>query len=145
MGEWTFEDEVDKLIPEDTTLSADVTGVEKRSWKRQDGSEFEKAQFSFRITSDDFNGARVGGGVPIWTTDSGAVSKNSPLFGWVRAILNTEVPSGFSLDPDDLLDMPCRVIVGQYTNKDGVVRNFVKQCLSAKDSGDAASSSFDSF
>lgn len=72
--------------------------------------------WKFRIESDDAHDGR-----DIWGETSVKFSKHPDcrLYSWSEALLGQELPAGYHLDLDTLLDRRCRVIIEkkEYTDK----------------------------
>lgn len=102
-----------------------------KPFKADDGSDIYKLEFKFRLSADDGHD-----GDDIWG-DTGVKLINHPgcrLTAWATTLLGRDLVKGQRLDTDDLLDRPCRVVIGkrEYADKaTGMQKthNFVRDIL----------------
>lgn len=124
MAKFTLEDApVYELIPEDEILEAEVTNCEEREtpfWideKDESKGKQREISFTFKITEPgEYFGRTLFGRTPVWFN----TSPKCRLRLWVQEILGLdELPEGFEFDTDDLIDMPVKAVIGQFTVKKG--------------------------
>ena len=122
------------VIPEDEVLAAVVESCEEREtpWERPDGSKAVQISFRFLITEGQYAGRTIFGNTPTTFT----THPDCKLRIWAQELLGQDkLPAGFKFDTDDLVGLPCRVVIGNRARKakDGseVVRDFVSEVLRA--------------
>lgn len=80
--------------------------------------------WKFRIISDDHHD-----GQDVWgeTSTNFTINTNCKLYVWAEALLGQQLPPGYRLDMDTLVDRTCRIIVGkrEYTDKKTGEQKFV--------------------
>lgn len=104
-----------------------VGNNEKTRTFRDEPAPVQRVGWKFQIEADnDFDGRYVWG-------ETGTKLVPHPeckLKSWSEALLGHEIPGGYELDLDNLLDHQCRIIVGKREyEKDGETRyvNFVRE------------------
>jgi hypothetical protein len=125
-----------EAIPDDSVFEAKVTKIEVRPhpfFKDDEGNPEIKVNFQF--TFDDGEGKRILFGE---TPTTFTTHPDCKLRNWVQQILGgIEVPAGYNLNTDTLVDSPVRIVVGLRTWKDRDTnedkwRNSVKDVMYAK-------------
>lgn len=125
------------LIPDKTMLAAEVLDVKTKVAPFKDketGAEVRQVEFKFQVTEPgDYDEKYVWGK----TSTSFVDHPGCKLRSWVSELLGADsLPSGFTFNTDDLLDLECRIIVGvrSWIDKDNVTqeRNFVSDVLRDK-------------
>lgn len=124
-------------IPDDSILAAEVTGVAERKQKFVDkdtGADVFKMEFSFVITEPEstWEGQRIWGKTPTTFNDSPLCKFRS----WVVELMGVQqLDPKFTLETDDLIGLPCRVVVSarEYeSNGQQKTANDVKDVIRAK-------------
>lgn len=125
-------------LPDRAILDVEVVKVEEREkpeWMIYDPEVTTEVSFRFRVVGGKYDRRN------IWGT-SATFFNFSPkcrLRIWVQGILGLdELPEGFELDLDALTGKRCRVLVGNRTNKNGDVKDFVQDVFPAGSFEDAA-------
>lgn len=123
-------------IPEDEVLRARVTAVKvvEKPFTNDDGTKAKKVEFRFSIYNPNgaFDRRPIRGETPT-TFNS---HPDCRLRGWATALLGMELPVGYKLDLDDLVDHECRIVVGlREYEKDGQKKewNFVRDVMPTKE------------
>lgn len=109
----------DLLIPTGTTLVAKVVkiGTETKPYNDQVTNEpVKRVSFRFVVTEPgEYTGKNVWGE----TSTSFVDHENCKLRSWIGEILGVaDLPDGFTFNTDDLIDVPCRIVVEKYNYKD---------------------------
>lgn len=126
-------------IPEDEILAAEVTAVDLRQKPFNDketGAEIWRLEFAFIVTEPGsaWEDQRLWG-------DTSTLFNSNPnckLRAWAAELMEAEeLGPQFRLDTDELIGLPCRVVVGQKPYIDKLTqlekrRNFVKDVIRAK-------------
>lgn len=105
-------------IPDQTILDAKVVSIvkKKQNFVDEDGNPVFKLEWKFEITEDgNWLGQNVYGKTGIKFNNH----PNNTLFTWSQAVIGVELPVGYGLDTDDLLDVGCRVrmMLEEYDDK----------------------------
>lgn len=116
-----------ETIPENSVLEAEIVDCRERETifdiDRNDPSKGKQREvsFRFRVTEDgDWYNRQVFGRTP--TTFS--THPDCKLRIWVQEILDfDELPEGFEFEPEDLVGLTTRVVIGNRpkTNQDGSI------------------------
>jgi hypothetical protein len=119
-------------IPEDTIFPGKI--IEIKDIEREiKGEKVGKVSFKVKLSAPgtDWDGFHYTGEVFSRLTEH----PDNQFRLWVEALLGHELPAGYELDTDKLVDMPCRVAIGYRTYvKDGKDRwvNFISDILPAR-------------
>lgn len=102
------------------------TNLKERTF-RSEPEPVKRVGWKFIIESDDSHDGQA-----IWgeTSTKFVAHPECKLKSWSEALLGQELPAGYRLDLDTLLDRRCRVIVGKRDyEKDGETRytNFIRE------------------
>lgn len=120
-------------IEDGTIYEATVLNIGLRERKIRD-EDVKRIEFKFRLNADDAHDGQL-----IWGSTSTRFidHPNCKLKNWAEALLGRELPSGYRLNTDDLLERRCRVVISkrEWTNKDGEeqVRNEVRDVIPTKE------------
>jgi hypothetical protein len=124
-------------IADGEIYAARVTNIRdvEKPYKDKDGNPVKKVEFKFQLVSDDPHD-----GTDMWgeTSTKFVAHDECKLRNWARSILARDLPIGYRLDTDELLDRACRVIVGlkEYPDKaTGEIkqRNFVRDVMPSRE------------
>lgn len=132
-------------IPEDEILDAEVVSIQKviKPFKDENGNEIERVEFSFKITDGEYASRKVYGDTPTTFT----THPDCKLRAWVSEILGADIPAGFKFDPDTIVGLPVRIVIGAReanSKKYGkYIRNFVKDCIRSRAAAIAANHQID--
>lgn len=125
-------------IEEDTVIEATVAAVEVRPhpfFKDDEGNAEMKVNFEFHFERDGKKRKLWGDTPTTFTTHPDCKLRN-----WVQQILGgNELPAGFKLNTDTLINTPVRIVVEYRTWKDRTTgepkwRNSVKDVMYSKSS-----------
>lgn len=140
MPELTFSEREERdVIPNNTLLDARVANIElvQRTWETESGpSTTDKLNWRFTITEDgQFQGLDIYTDTPTTFT----ASPNCIAYGWTTAITGHQFSDGDVFDTDNLIGMPCRIIVekrqSKRTGRDyNKVQNVLPPAVRAEDS-----------
>lgn len=125
------------FIEDDTIFRGKVAAckIDEKPWKDDDGNPVKAV--SFRVKIIDPGGAHDDGAVWGDTPTTLNSHPECKLRHWAEAALGMELPVGYKLDLDLLLDSDIRVVVGykEYVKKDGSIgkRNFVKDLMPSRE------------
>lgn len=123
-------------IDDDEIMLGQCVGVtvKTKPFKDDDGNPVKKVEFKF--TLQDPGGPHDGSN--LWG-ETGLRFNTHPdcrLRNWTQALLGQDLPAGFNLDLDMLLNQEARLVIGykEYKKNDGTdgKRNFVKDLLPTK-------------
>lgn len=117
-------------------VSARVGSIEHRTFNFQ-GDNVDK--LGWRFIFDDplagqWNGKEIIGDTSIVFT----AHPNCKAYNWVAAITGREYKSGEELDTDDLIGMPCRVVIDHRVDRAGTVWMRVRDVMPARSPSKAA-------
>lgn len=114
-----------EIIPDSTAFEATVLSVEQKDsrWLVNPDNESEgyKQELNFKVqlidpNNDAYDKRWLWGSCTAWLSDS----PQNKLRQWAIAILDLDLlPEGYILETDDFVGKQCRVIVEQWTSKDG--------------------------
>lgn len=125
------------LIPEDSILEANVLEIKgpvEMPYKDKETNEaIFKMEWTFKIASGEYADQRTWGQTGI----KFAHHPDCKLYAWTQEVLGVDLPAGFNLDTDNLLGLPCRIVVGvrSYTKTGETAltyRNYVKDVIRAE-------------
>jgi hypothetical protein len=106
-------------IPEDTILAATIVAIREIKKDFKDGTgEQPRIEFKFKITAPGvWEGQTITGDLPDNLNDG----EFNRFRQWCELLLGFEIPLGYELDTDDLINKACRIVVGarNYINKNG--------------------------
>ena len=109
-----------ELIGENEIVNARVGGVEPNEFT-YNGEEVKKLRWTFVIDEPEMAQHH---GNNVWgdTSQAFVSHPNCKAYNWTAAITGRQYDSGEELDTDDLLGMPCRImIMHKPDNKTGLV------------------------
>lgn len=118
------------LLEENDVVQARLAGVEEHSFT-WDNETVDKFKWTFVITdpeAGDWDGKEIFGD----TSQVFTAHPNCKAYSWVKAITGRAYEQGEELDTDDLLGMPCRVMITHKDDKQGRTWMRVKEVLPAK-------------
>ena len=102
-------------IDDDTPMHGSCLSIalKEKPYKDDEGKPVMKFEFKFRLIDED--GAHDG--EYLWGETSTLFNDHPKcrLSNWANAIMGEQLPPGYQLDTDELLDKECRVIVGYRT------------------------------
>jgi hypothetical protein len=135
-----------KALPEDMILEAEIIecGIRDSFFNVDDNdpSLGKRKEVSFKFQIDDarypeYSGRTIYGSVnALFTQDS-----NCKLRQWVEEIIGVnDLQEGFQFSTNDLLGGRVKVVVANYTKKDGTVKDKVKDLIRISGYGDASDS-----
>jgi hypothetical protein len=105
-----MEHEDEYKLPKDTYLPAVLTSVVEKSYPyTRDGKEetFTKWVWEFDITEGEYAGLRAWGETEPRLTNR----ESNKVRPWAEALLGVNFEIGQGLDTDDLLQLPCVIVV----------------------------------
>lgn len=118
-------------IPEDEIVTVEVVSVKIEDlpeWKREKSKDTHQVSFRFKVIDGQFKNRNLWGNVSPWF-DSHPKCR---LRLWVQEILGVDrLPDGYVFDTDDFTGLQARILVGNFTKRDGAVKDFVKDVLRA--------------
>lgn len=113
-----------QLIPENEVVNARLQDVELRSF-RWDDEDVEKLKWVFVVTDPgDFQGKEIFGDTSTTFTSH----PNCKAFNWATAITGIDYTNK-TLDTDDILGMPARILIGHKKDKQNRVWMRVREVL----------------
>jgi hypothetical protein len=133
MGKYTVEEYKEiPPIPADTIFPAKVTKVEELE-RQINGEPVKKIRFRVKVSAPgtEWDNYHYSGEVFARLTEH----PDNEFRIWVESLLGHELPVGYDLDTDKLVDLNCRVNIGYRTyTKDGKERfaNFIDTILPAR-------------
>lgn len=101
-------------IPAGEVVSARLVDVEVREFE-WDGETVQKLRWNFVVDDPAYQGEKVTGDTSMTFTDH----PNCKAYNWVTAITGRRYESGEELDTDDLMGLPCRILIGYRDGKNG--------------------------
>lgn len=124
-------------IDDDEVMLGQVVGakVVEKPFEDDDGNKVKKVEFKFTLMDPDGkqDGLNLWGETPVRFN----THPDCRLRNWAQAMLGQELPAGFNLDLDMLLNTEVRTIIGykEWDKTDGTKgkRNFVKDVMPTKD------------
>lgn len=123
-GDWPVID--DGVYPAQIT---DVQDTESSKYQTKDGAPKPQVQLDFTIPADECD-QEEDMRIRMWVGASfGPKSNLTPI---IEAVLGVTPGPGVDVDTDDLFEKRCQVVVGHYTNNEGVVRNKIVKVLAPK-------------
>lgn len=137
MGRYVVEEEKEKEpIADDAIFPAKVVAVNEieKEYRNDDGTKDKKPRVKFKFKLDapgtPWDGWHLSGDVPAFMT----TGVESRFRLWAEALLDAELPAGYSIETDDLVNRTCRVVVGYWEREDattGIKKsgNWVKEIL----------------
>ena len=118
----TMSEEKQWKLPAETPLSAQLTAVVEREIPYTDKktgkpATFVKWEWEFGITEGEYAGLSAWGD----TEDRLTNHPDNKVRQWAETLRGREFDMGEGLDTDDLLGLPCTIVVDNttYTKKDG--------------------------
>lgn len=122
MPKQTMKEEQQWKLPKETPLPAQLTAVVEREIPYKDkktgaDATFTKWEWEFGITEGEYAGLSAWGD----TEDRLTNHPDNKVRQWAETIRGAEFDMGEGLDTDDLLGLPCTILVDntEYTKKDG--------------------------
>jgi hypothetical protein len=103
------------------TYSARLLGVEQ-AYKEQTGAHFLRWKWEATTPEGDL--------VTVSDLSSLKFGPKAKARAWVEGMLGRSMAIGEEIDPDDLIDTPCRLVVGVKRGDDGIDRNVIQTILS---------------
>ncbi len=117
-----------ELIPEHDIVSARLQDVTMRTFT-WDGEEVEKLKWTVVITDPGpWQGKELFGD----TSTNFTVHPNCKAYNWAKALTGKSYDNGEELDTDDLLGLPCRVMIGHKKDKGGTTWMRVREVLPSR-------------
>lgn len=126
-----------QLLDENELVHARLSNVEEHEFT-WDNETVEKFKWTFIITdpeAGDWDGKDVYGD----TSRTFTAHPNCKAYAWVKAITGRAYEQGEELDTDDLIGMPCRIMIMHKGDKQGRTWMRVKEVLPAKAASRSAS------
>ena len=117
-----------QLIDENEVVNVILTAVDPNEFE-WDGETVYKLRWVFSITDQ---GPWLGKDIQGDTSQKFTAHPNCKAYNWSAAILGKNPPTDRDFDTDDLLGLPCRVLVGHRTDKQGRVWMEVKEVMSPR-------------
>lgn len=118
------------LLEENDVVHARLAGVEPHEFE-WDGETVKKFKWTFVVNdpeAGDWDGKEIFGD----TSQTFTAHPNCKAYAWVKSITGRSYEHGEELDTDDLLGMPCRVMIGHKDDKQGRTWMRVKEVLPPK-------------
>lgn len=118
------------LLEENDVVSARLASVEEHTF-RWNEEDVEKFKWTFLITdpeAGEWEGKEIFGD----TSQAFTAHPNCKAYNWVKALTGKAYANGEELDTDDLLGLPCRVLIMHKPDKQDRVWMRVKEVLPAK-------------
>lgn len=109
--------------------------VKEKPFKDDDGNPVKRVEFKFTLQDPGgpHDGNNLWGDTPVRFN----THPDCRLRNWSQALLGQELPAGFNLDLDMLLNQEARLVIGykEYKKNDGSEgkRNFVKDLIPTKE------------
>lgn len=110
MPKTTMEHEDEYKLPKGVGFPALLVKVEEKSFPyKKDGEDrtFTKWEWEFLITDGEYSGLHAWGETPPKLTNR----EDNKVRHWAQALTGIDYDMGDGLDTDDLLELPCVVVV----------------------------------
>lgn len=123
-----------ELIAQNDIVDARLANVEVRSFSfenRETGvmEDVTKLRWDFVVLDEgDWKGKTIFGDTSTNFTNH----PNCKAFNWVASLTGRQYEEGEDLDTDDLLGLPCRIIIGHKPDKGGNIWMRAKEVLPAR-------------
>jgi hypothetical protein len=130
----TPEGEKPELIAQNDVIEARLANVEVRSfeWTNRDTGKLEtvtKLRWDFVVIDEGpWKGKTIFGDTSTNFTNH----PNCKAFNWVTSLTGRQYAEGEDLDTDDLLSLPCRIMIGHKPDKGGNIWMRAKEVLPAR-------------
>ena len=122
-------------IPEGEIVDVEVVDVEIRDLNPEFRAKYkikeeQEISFRFKVISGDYKNRNLWGNAkPIWND-----ADNCRLRLWTQEIFGVDrMPEGYEFDTDDFTSMRARVVVRNYTKRDGSTGDGVQDVLRSVD------------
>ena len=122
-------------IPEGEIVDVEVVAVEIREINPEFKAKYkikedQEISFRFKVTAGNFKNRNLWGNAkPLWND-----SDNCRLRLWTQEIFGVDrMPEGYEFDTDDFTGMRARVVVRNYTKRDGSIGDGVQDVLRSVD------------
>lgn len=117
-----------ELIPENELVNARVADIREHNFQWE-GETIEKLKWDFVVADGgEWDGKTVFGE----TSTTFTAHPNCKAYNWAVAITGKQYDSGEVLDTDDLIGMPCRILIGHKTDKQDRKWMRVREVLPAR-------------
>ena len=117
-----------ETLPIGTVVDVRLTDVEARQFT-WDGEEVTKLKWVFTVMEEGaWKGKDIFGDTPTTFT----AHPNCIAYNWVAAITGKKYAPDEQLDTDDLIGMPCRIMIGHREDKQGRTWMRAKEVLPAR-------------
>jgi len=120
-------------IPEGKVVNVEVVAVELRDINPEFRAKYkikdtQEVSFRFKVIDGDFKNRNLWGNAkPIWND-----ADNCRLRLWTQEIFGVDrMPEGYEFDTDDFTGMKARVVVRNFSKRDGTVGDGVQDVLRA--------------
>lgn len=140
----TFDDAKPRFeaIPENSLVNCEVEKCEIRELNKDFREKYNirdthEVSFQFRVLDGPHKNRKLWGTAKPYL---GAPGSGSRLRLWTKEIFAVDdLPDGYEFDTDDVEGLKCRVLVANYTKRDGTKGDRVKDVLRAEQTAYAAS------
>jgi hypothetical protein len=119
-----------EILDENDVVHARLQDVAENNFT-YDGEDVKKFKWTFLVSdpaAGQWNGKEIFGD----TSQNFNAHPNCKAYSWVTALTGRKYESGEELDTDDLIGMPCRVLIMHKTDREGRVWMRVKEVLPPK-------------
>lgn len=116
------------LIDENEVVGVIVTAIDANTFTWE-GDEVEKLRWVFSVTDQ---GPWQGKDVQGDTSQKFTAHPNCKAYNWAAAIVGMQPSLDKDFDTDDLIGMPCRILIGHRADKQGGMWMNVKEVMSPK-------------